>query len=327
MLSDRRGIGDLFGRFLWEIAKISTQVAEPSGVTGGIPNSRIDGLSSGDHICHIFESREEQISLASRFLQKGLAEGEKCFFVTEENGTKKAIKELESFGLKTKNPIASKALLIVECGKVYYQDGRFNPDTLIYGLKERVSEATSNGYSGVRAVGGMAWSLNDIPGSERLMEYEARMNYLFPKIKFTGICQYDIKKFDTEFLINAIQTHPIVLYRSADEKNRYYMPPDEFLVSESIGITSELTKEKPLSRKSNQIKTKFKKSLKKYSLTKQELRVVDLILLCKSNKEVSEVLFISVNTVKQHIKNIFKKIGIHSRIEFISHFMKEINRP
>lgn len=52
-------------------------------------------------------------------------------------------------------------------------------------------------------------------------------------------------------------------------------------------------------------------------LTKMEYNILILIWEGKSNKGISEGLFISVNTVKTHIKNIFEKFDVRSRNELI----------
>ncbi|HIN98295.1 MAG TPA: LuxR family transcriptional regulator, partial [Flavobacteriaceae bacterium] len=43
--------------------------------------------------------------------------------------------------------------------------------------------------------------------------------------------------------------------------------------------------------------------------------ILDLILDQKSNKEIATELFVSVSTVKTHINNIYKKLGVSSRDE------------
>ncbi|MDX1462314.1 MAG: response regulator transcription factor, partial [Marinirhabdus sp.] len=53
----------------------------------------------------------------------------------------------------------------------------------------------------------------------------------------------------------------------------------------------------------------------KANLTQQEQTVLDLILQHKSNKEIAAELFVSVSTVKTHINNIYKKLGVSSRDE------------
>ncbi|MBP6235924.1 MAG: response regulator transcription factor [Saprospiraceae bacterium] len=52
-------------------------------------------------------------------------------------------------------------------------------------------------------------------------------------------------------------------------------------------------------------------------LTKMEYSILMLIWEGKSNKAISEALFISVNTVKTHVKNTFEKFGVRSRNELM----------
>jgi DNA-binding CsgD family transcriptional regulator len=53
----------------------------------------------------------------------------------------------------------------------------------------------------------------------------------------------------------------------------------------------------------------------KYGLSKREQEIFILMLEGKSNKEIGDTLFISVKTVKNHIYNIFQKLGVNSRIK------------
>lgn len=49
------------------------------------------------------------------------------------------------------------------------------------------------------------------------------------------------------------------------------------------------------------------------SLSKQEKKVLELILEDKSNKEIASVMFVSLSTVKSHINNLYKKLNVTSR--------------
>ena len=51
------------------------------------------------------------------------------------------------------------------------------------------------------------------------------------------------------------------------------------------------------------------------SLSRQEQKILDLIIQDKTNKEIATELFLSVSTVKTHINNLYKKLKVSSRDE------------
>lgn len=50
-------------------------------------------------------------------------------------------------------------------------------------------------------------------------------------------------------------------------------------------------------------------------LTQREMEIMGFLSNGYSNHEISEKLFVSEHTVKSHLYNIFKKIGVHNRIQ------------
>ena len=57
-----------------------------------------------------------------------------------------------------------------------------------------------------------------------------------------------------------------------------------------------------------------------YSLTKREHEVLELLMDGLTYKEIAEKCFISVQTLNSHIKNIYTKLGVHSRAEVSARF-------
>lgn len=53
-------------------------------------------------------------------------------------------------------------------------------------------------------------------------------------------------------------------------------------------------------------------------LSKREQDIYKALLEGKTDQEISDVLFISLNTVKTHIKNIYQKLGVKNRLEAAS---------
>ena len=60
------------------------------------------------------------------------------------------------------------------------------------------------------------------------------------------------------------------------------------------------------------------------TLSKRELEVVDLIAAGYSNGDIAKVLFISVHTVNDHTKNIYRKLNVHSRYELTALVNKNV---
>jgi LuxR family maltose regulon positive regulatory protein len=49
-------------------------------------------------------------------------------------------------------------------------------------------------------------------------------------------------------------------------------------------------------------------------LSSQELRVLRLLVPGRSNAEIARELVVSVNTVRTHIQNIYRKLDAHNRV-------------
>jgi DNA-binding CsgD family transcriptional regulator len=73
-------------------------------------------------------------------------------------------------------------------------------------------------------------------------------------------------------------------------------------------------------RRSKQVKSQHLRS----QLSKQEQKVLELILEDKTNKDIAEQLFLSVSTVKTHTNSIYKKLKVQSRNEAKSLFMRSL---
>jgi LuxR family transcriptional regulator, maltose regulon positive regulatory protein len=50
-------------------------------------------------------------------------------------------------------------------------------------------------------------------------------------------------------------------------------------------------------------------------LSSQELRVLSLLAAGSSNPQIAEALIVSVNTVKGHVKNIYRKLNVNNRVQ------------
>jgi hypothetical protein len=67
------------------------------------------------------------------------------------------------------------------------------------------------------------------PRAERLLKYEIKANQFFRDHDALAICQYDLRVFSPEVILNVLRTHPTVVYDELVWENPYHVPPDELL--------------------------------------------------------------------------------------------------
>ena len=55
--------------------------------------------------------------------------------------------------------------------------------------------------------------------------------------------------------------------------------------------------------------------LKELQLNEREYEILQLLAKGLTNQEIAEEVFVSVNTVKYHLKNVYEKLGVNNRKE------------
>ena len=62
---------------------------------------------------------------------------------------------------------------------------------------------------------------------------------------------------------------------------------------------------------------------RKPALTGREVEVLQAVAQGRTSREIGEMLYISENTVKNHVRNILDKLGLHSRGEAVMYALRE----
>jgi hypothetical protein len=185
---------------------------------------------AGTHMCYIFNDDDERHDLIAKFLESGLLGDEKVRYFASAFMNEPVADALRDLGVAPP-PSRLKAGQFEEslADDVYCPCHVFSPEHMFEGLREFYSGAMAEGYAGARASGEMEWALKGIPGSERLIEYEAGVNLLVADYPFTAICQYDARLFDGETLFEVLRVHPMMVIRGRVVHNPYYIPAEDYL--------------------------------------------------------------------------------------------------
>lgn len=187
----------------------------------------------GTHCCLIFSDEEERQRAVGPYLAHGLAHGEVVHYfadVTSPEQVHAWLRELDVDIPPPEEVTSSRGQLeLIEAQRCYCPAGVFVPDEMLGKLIRCYHEAVESGHAGARVTGEMTWALRGLPGSDRLVEYEARINLIVDEHPVTAVCQYDARRFDGATILDVLRVHPMMLVHGQVVRNPYYTRPDEFL--------------------------------------------------------------------------------------------------
>lgn len=194
-------------------------------------------MHAGDHYCGIYRTDEDHRALVVDFVRGGLARAEKMLYIVNLQTAAQLQATLAAADIDVNALLQKGQLVILTAKDSYLRDGEFDPDRMIALLREETDKALAEGYPALRVTGEMTWALAGEPGSERLVEYESKLNQFFPESKCYAICQYDRRRFDAEMLLDILHTHPQVLFGKDgfDNSRMYFVPSESFLEGDRQG--------------------------------------------------------------------------------------------
>lgn len=162
----------------------------------------------------------------------------------------------------------------------------------------------------LRAAGEMPWVLPQPEGAEDFFVYESAVNKIVEDKPAVFMCMYDLDRFGVSMLVDVLTTHPKVLLGGMVLDNPQYLTPREYLAAETASAATQY----PLA-KVRRPRTRVIATDPLQSLTESELRIAELVASGMTNRSIAEYLILSPHTVDAHLKHIYTKLDIHSRVE------------
>src|ERR1051325_7795017 len=140
----------------------------------------------GDHVCTLFSSREEQVRAAIDYIRGGLARGERCLYVCGEQTLDEFRAELRESGINVAAEEKRGALILITKHEGHLKGGSFSASRMIDMLSGAVADALKAGFAGLCAAGDMTWLLDDAPGADDIVAYEALLNHFYASNRALG---------------------------------------------------------------------------------------------------------------------------------------------
>src|SRR5262249_54774932 len=194
------------------------------------------------HVCAFFNSREDEYRVTLPFIKDGFACGDRAYHLIGSGRRDDHLERLTSAGIDTVTTRQTGQFELRDWDETYLNGGYFDLEGWMALLDEELANGPRRGFPHSRFIAHMEWALEDREGVDRLVEYEARVNYV--RLKDVVICTYDLSRFRGDVVIDILRTHPVVIVGGILQQNPFYVEPDRFL-EERRGRTAARTGSPP----------------------------------------------------------------------------------
>jgi DNA-binding CsgD family transcriptional regulator len=188
--------------------------------------------------------------------------------------------------------------------------GRLSAEQTTTFLADRATRAAEAGFAALRVIVEMGWLLRESQMVDDLLLYESAVHQVTEQVSATVMCVYDPHCFGADLLVDLLGTHERVLLDDAELLNPQY----QVGAGHATATSKELGEAQPHpagphSRREQPTGYGW------HTLTESELRIVAHVVDGLTNREIAIRLVVSRHTVDAHLKHIYIKLGIHSRVE------------
>jgi hypothetical protein len=181
-------------------------------------------LEEPGHICAFFDSRTEEYDVLTPYYREGIALDEEVINIVDAKRHRDHCERLKAKGIDVDAETEAGRLQVLTAEETYMKGGRFGAQRMYELLHGALADARRKGRR-VRTSGVMDWALHGAAGTEELMDYESRVNFLVPTYDCTLLCVYDINEISGRMMMDILSTHPYIVHGRRIRENPYYVAP------------------------------------------------------------------------------------------------------
>jgi DNA-binding CsgD family transcriptional regulator len=270
--------------------------------------ARLDQIPLGTHLCALYSGSAERDDLLFPFLREGIRHGDTCLCYI--NGLEpEAVRARAVHEAAAVDP-SREQLDVRPASEVYLQSGKFSVEHMASVLSDNLARVVARGSGMLRATGEMPLPgvLTQPHGADDFFTYEAVLNDLVDQKPAVVMCMYDLQRFGLEMVVAVLKTHPVVLLGRTVLGNPHFPTRAEYHAD--VAASTEGHPQGAAAAAARAIV-----SDPWPLLTVSELRIAGLVVEALTNREIAKQLSVSPHTVDAHMKHMYTKLDIHSRVE------------
>ena len=267
----------------------------------GIPG--VGEVHAGTHVCALFSGTVERDLLLVSFMQEGLRHGDQCVVLID--GLEAASMRQRVTGT-TRVGDTRRHLDMYSAPDAYLRARELTPEQSTPSLIVDPGLSADDAFPLLRAAGQMAPG-PDASGARDLFRYETSVMRILAELPTVFLCMYDVQRCGAGTLASVLKIHSMVMVDGTVLHNPHSLAP-AFDPNQGADGVPGYPPAPP--------RTGSKSGVDEWlSLTYAEIRVARLVCAGMTNRATALELTVSTHTVDAHLKHIYQKLGIHSRVE------------
>ncbi|MET0753540.1 MAG: MEDS domain-containing protein, partial [Pyrinomonadaceae bacterium] len=164
----------------------------------------------GTHFCHFYETKKDLLDLLIPYFKTGLENNELCIWVVFEPLDEAEAREVLRHAVpEAERHLAAGDIEIIPYAEWYLKDGAFDLHVVIDKWKDKLSQALSRGYDGIRAGGIETWLTEKV--WKNFAEYEKELDNLITNRKMIVLCTYPVEKSSAAGIFDVARSHQFTI--------------------------------------------------------------------------------------------------------------------
>jgi signal transduction histidine kinase len=188
----------------------ATEYIEPA-----LRKTGIDALGDvpwGTHFCLFYNNKQDLIDVLVPYFKAGLENNEFCMWITSEplnqknaeSAIRKVIPDFDEYLKKGQ-------IEILPYDEWYLKQGSFNWQRVKQGWIDKLSQALTMDYAGIRITGNTVWIKKGL--WRDFTDYEHQINESIGRYRIIALCAYCLEKCSPSEIIDVVNNHQLALIK------------------------------------------------------------------------------------------------------------------